>query len=80
VNGLRISHGVLRNFLNHLNWEYNMSKFAEWFERNRKPVGYTVGGLNVLMAAVYAVNGQFGLAVLWTVIGGTILFDTYEFK
>ncbi len=57
-----------------------MSKFAEWFERNRKPVGYTVGGLNVLMAAVYAVNGQFGLAVLWTVIGGTILFDTYEFK
>jgi hypothetical protein len=58
----------------------SMKKFFEWLERHRRPVGYTIGGLNVLMAAVYAVNGEYGLAVLWTVIGGTILVDTYEFK
>jgi len=57
-----------------------MSKFFEWFGRNRKPVGYTIGALNVLVAVNHLLHGETGLAVLWFVIGGTILFDTYEYK
>jgi hypothetical protein len=57
-----------------------MSKFFEWFGRNRKPVGYTIGALNVLAGVNFLLQGDAGLAVLWFVIGGTILFDTYEYK
>lgn len=57
-----------------------MSKFFEWFGRNRKPIGYTIGVLNVLVAVNHLLHGETGLAVLWFVIGGTILFDTYEYK
>lgn len=57
-----------------------MKKFSEWFLQVRKPVGYTIGGLNVLVALSHALHGEYGLAMLWLVIGGTILFDTYEYK
>ncbi len=55
-------------------------KFFEWFGRNRKPVGYTIGVLNLLVAVNHLLHGETGLAVLWFVIGSTILFDTYEYK
>ncbi len=55
-------------------------KIVIWFEQNRRPIGYTVGGLNLLAALNYLIQGQYGLAVLWLVIGGTIVFDTWEFK
>lgn len=57
-----------------------MDKFVEWFGRVRKPVGYTIGSLNVLVGLGHALGGDLGLAVLWLVIGGLIIFDTYEFK
>ena len=57
-----------------------MSKFMEWFGRNRKTIGYTIGGLNLLVAVNHLVHGQWGLAVLWFVIGGFLVFDAYEFK
>lgn len=57
-----------------------MSKFFEWLGRNRKPVGYTVGGLNVLVAINHAANGDMGLAVLWAVIGSFLIWDAYEAK
>jgi hypothetical protein len=57
-----------------------MRKFFEWFSNNRKPIGYTVGALNVLSGVNFLLQGDIGLAVLWFVIGGTILFDTYEYK
>ena len=57
-----------------------MNKFLDWFYKNRKPIGYTIGGLNLLSAVNYAVNGDYGMAVLWTVIGAFLVIDAYEFK
>lgn len=57
-----------------------MKKFVEWFNRSRKPVGYTIGSLNVLLGLSYALEGLTGMAVLWVIIGGWIIYDTYEFK
>ena len=55
-------------------------KFIEWFGRNRRTIGYTVGGLNLLVALSHLIQGQYGLMLLWLVIGGMIVFDTWEFK
>jgi hypothetical protein len=55
-------------------------KFLVWFGQNRKAIGYTIGGLNLLVALSYFIQGQLGLMLLWIVIGFTIVFDTWEFK
>jgi hypothetical protein len=57
-----------------------MTKFLEWMNRNRKQIGYTIGGLNLLAAVNYYFQGQTGMAVVWTVIGLFLVFDAYEFK
>jgi hypothetical protein len=55
-------------------------KFIVWFGRNRRTIGYTVGGLNLLVALSHLIQGQYGSMLLWLVIGSMIVFDTWEFK
>ena len=55
-------------------------KFIEWFGRNRRTIGYTIGGLNLLVALSHLIQGHYGLMLLWLVIGSMIVFDTWEFK
>ena len=55
-------------------------KFFVWFGRNRKTIGYTIGGANLLVALSHLIQGQYGLMLLWVVIGFMIMFDTWEFK
>jgi hypothetical protein len=55
-------------------------KFVEWFSRNRKTIGYTVGGLNVFAGASYLFQGQTIAGIVWLIIGSMIIFDTQEFK
>jgi hypothetical protein len=57
-----------------------MNTFLDWFYRNRKTIGYTIGGLNILSGVDRAVNGDWGLALLWFVIGAFLIIDAYEFK
>lgn len=57
-----------------------LEKFMLWFERNRKPIGYTIGGLNVLSGLNHALHGDAGLAVLWIVIGGFLIIDARTYK
>ena len=57
-----------------------LDKFIVWFGNNRKTIGYTIGGVNVLSGINYAVQGNYGLALLWLIIGGAIVLDSYEFK
>lgn len=57
-----------------------MNKFLEWMYVKRKPIGYTIGGLNLLAAVNYYFQGQTGMAVTWTVIGLFLIWDAYEFK
>lgn len=55
-----------------------MNKILDWANHNRKAIGYTIGGLNLLAALNYALNGQFGMAVTWTVIGAFLVWDAAE--
>ena len=57
-----------------------MNKFFEWFGRNRKTIGYTVGWLNVFAGVSYLFQGQTMAGIIWLIIGGMIIFDTKEFK
>lgn len=57
-----------------------MSKFIDWINCNRKQIGYTIGGLNLLAAVNYYLNGQLSLALLWTVIGTFLIWDAAEYK
>ena len=57
-----------------------MKKLVDWLGRNRQKIGYTIGGLNLLVALNHLVLGQWGLAILWFVIGGFLIFDAKEFK
>jgi hypothetical protein len=50
-------------------------KILIWIGRNRKAIGYTAGGLNLLSAVSYLAQGHYGLAVLWLVIGGMLVLD-----
>ena len=57
-----------------------MNKFLDWLHNNRRPIGYTIGGLNLLAALSHLVNGNYGLAVLGLVIGGFLVLDARGFK
>jgi len=57
-----------------------MEKFMEWFGRNRKTIGYTVGGLNVLNGVVSLVTGNFWSGIIFIVLGSAIIFDAKTFK
>jgi hypothetical protein len=57
-----------------------MEKIKGWLWSNRSKIGYTIGALNLLSGISYAVNGDYGLAVLWLVIGSFIIYDVKTYK
>jgi hypothetical protein len=57
-----------------------LDKFIVWFGNNRRAIGYGIGGVNLLSGINFAVQGNYGLALLWLIIGGAIILDSYEFK
>jgi hypothetical protein len=57
-----------------------ISKFLDWLYSKRKPIGYTIGGLNVLAGLGHLLQAEFGLALLWFAIGMMLIMDAYEFK
>jgi hypothetical protein len=57
-----------------------MKTFLEWFGRNRKVIGYTVGALNLLDGFLGFAFGDYTNGALWTLVGIVILIDTKEFK
>ena len=57
-----------------------MDKFFEWFGRNRKTIGYTVGGLNVVNGLLGLLFGNVFGGLLWLVIGSAIIVDAKYFK
>jgi len=57
-----------------------MEKFFKWFETYRKPIGYTVGGLNVFNGLTNLLFGDLLGAVFWFLLGGAIILDAKYFK
>jgi hypothetical protein len=72
--------GMLGYVQNHEKEQKMKDKFIEWFGRNRRKIGYTVGVLNVLGGASYLIQGSIATGIVWVIIGGMIIFDTKEFK
>ena len=57
-----------------------IGKFLDWFHSKRKPIGYTIGGLNVLVGLNHLLHGDPGLALLWFAIGMMLVMDAYDYK
>ena len=57
-----------------------MAKFFEWFGRHREPIGYTVGGINLLNGFVGIISGNVVNGFCWILLGSAIIFDTRMFK
>ena len=57
-----------------------MEKFMEWFGRNRKTIGYTIGGINVLNGVASVALGDTLNGVFFIVLGSAIIFDSKVFK
>jgi hypothetical protein len=55
-------------------------RFVAWLERNRRTIGYTAGGLNVLAGVNYLFQGHGGMGLLWLMIGIMLMWDTWEFR
>ena len=51
-------------------------KFFMWFDRNRKTIGYTVAGLNILSGLSLLASGQSANGWLQIFLGGVIGIDT----
>jgi hypothetical protein len=58
----------------------SMEKFIEWFGRNRRTIGYAVGGVNLGSGIAAIAGGSVWPGALWLVLGAAIIFDTKEFK
>jgi hypothetical protein len=55
-----------------------LDKFFIWVGRNRKEIGLTIGGLNVLSGVSALVNGNYALAMVGFTIGGALILDAYR--
>ncbi len=57
-----------------------MDKFFEWTSRNRKPIGYTIGSLNLLAGISNLVNDNYTLAVVNLAIAVVLIADAWRAK
>ena len=55
-----------------------LDKFFIWIGRNRKEIGLTIGGLNILSGLSALVNGDYALAIVGFTIGGALILDAYR--
>ena len=53
---------------------------TNWLMKNRAPISYTIGILNVLSGLSNIALGNVVGGVFWIVIGSVIIFDTWTFK
>jgi len=57
-----------------------MVNFINWYSNNRKPIGYTIGGLNLVSGSFAIMSGSMISGVACLVIGVLIVFDAKVFK
>lgn len=54
-----------------------MEHFLNWFDNNRKYIGTTVGGLDIILGLSYILQDNVVLATMWTAMGIVILMDAW---
>jgi hypothetical protein len=57
-----------------------MNNFFEWFGRNRKTIGYVVGGVNLGSGIAAIAGGSIWPGIVWLILGTAIILDARMFK
>jgi hypothetical protein len=57
-----------------------LDNFFNWFYRNRKTIGYTIGGLNLVSGIGNLLNGEIVTGVVFVVLGLALILDARMFK
>jgi hypothetical protein len=57
-----------------------MSKFLEWFDRNRRTIGYCIGTANIIDGTLLVIFGEYSFGIFWMLLGAFIVFDSWEMK
>lgn len=57
-----------------------MNKFLSWFERNRKSIGYVIGGVNLGAGIGHIANGDIVNGIVYAILGLALILDTRMFK
>jgi len=55
-----------------------MDKFFNWFNKNRRTIGFTVGGLCLLSSVNYLLDGNAVGCVLYFLVGVMIIVDAKD--
>lgn len=50
-------------------------KIFIWFNKNWKPIGYTVGAVNIMSGIADIAIGNTWQGMFWTLIGSMIVYD-----
>lgn len=53
-------------------------KFKVWFGMYRKPIGYTIGTINVLGGLQQFAQGNSSTGWLYVMIGGLLILDAWD--
>jgi len=57
-----------------------MSKFFDWVHENWKPIGYTIGTVNIISGLGDMMTGNFWFGLLWVFVGSFIIYDARTSK
>lgn len=57
-----------------------MSKFFEWFGRNRKTIGYVIGLLNIATGIADLLVGRTSNGLMFLLLGVVITLDAKMYK
>ena len=55
----------------------NIDKIMFWFTENRKKIGYTLGGINILCGVNSLATGQTSNGIIELFIGSVLIFDAW---
>ena len=56
-----------------------MNRLRQWYDLNRTPIGYAVGGIN-LLNGLFLFSVDTLAAIFWFMLGLVIIFDTKYYK
>lgn len=57
-----------------------MDKLYDWFVRNWKPIGYTVGTVNIISGLGDMMTGSVWFGLFWVLLGSFIIYDARTSK
>lgn len=57
-----------------------MDRIYDWFVKNWKPIGYTIGTVNIISGLGDVMTGSLWFGLFWIAIGSFIIYDARTSK